>query len=353
MTRIQTQAPIRVDLAGGTLDLWPLYLLVPDSMTINVGINLFAQAEFSVDSKGSGLTLRSDDLKVEAKIGWNELDQFQAPPALQIHTRLLRYYSKIAPEKLRQGGISLSTRARSPAGAGLGGSSALNIAITGALATWAHEWDALDVETQGEPLIEVSRDAETQVLHVPAGVQDYYGAMFGGLQSIKWQVGRHKREWLPEATLKELEKRLILFYSGKSRNSGINNWVLFKNLVEKDPATEEKFNGIARATRDLDHALRVRDFKKAADAIAAEWETRRTLAPGISTPEMDKAFKIADDLGIESMKVCGAGGGGCFFVFVPDPDPKLKEALTKQITGLGIQHLPYEAVSRGLSVKVG
>ena len=113
---------------------------------------------------------------------------------------------------------------------------------------------------EGDDLVAVVRDIETTVIHVPAGVQDYFGAMFGGLQALHWNPGRHLREPLPEQTMKELEKRLLLFYSGQSRNSGINNWALFKLLIDGDPSTRQGFEGIVGATRALHAALAARDW---------------------------------------------------------------------------------------------
>ena len=182
--------------------------------------------------------------------------------------------------------------------------------MTGALSTWATGY-VVDPLRDGEKFIEITRDVETTVIQVPAGVQDYYGAMFGGLQSLSWRPGSHERDWLPTEIFAEVEDRILLFYSGRSRNSGINNWALFKGFIDKEPGVREKFERINAATQNLEKALRAQNWIEAGRAIADEWETRRTLAPGISTPEMNEAFSAASKLGPISGKVCGAGGGGC------------------------------------------
>ena len=153
-------------------------------------------------------------------------------PELVLPVRLLRYFAKehSNPQSLS---ITLKTEAKSPAGAGLGGSSALSISIIGALYKWVNPKTPLDLSKDGEFLISLTRDVESQVLYGPAGLQDYYGAAFGGLQVLDWKIAKNERHALPEATLRELEARTLLFYSGKSRNSGINNWQLFKGLIDK------------------------------------------------------------------------------------------------------------------------
>ena len=358
---IHSRAPTRIDLAGGTVDLWPLYLFLDNPITINLGINLFAEADIIIsDVKPSRFTLRSEDQNKELSLDWPELlkdpTSQKVPPALQLHWKLLYHF---AHEKLKLDheavdfSLTLTSRAKSPAGAGLGGSSALAIAMVGALATWARG-ELIDVERDGESFIEIVRDVETTVIQVPAGIQDYYGAMFGGLQSLRWGYGSHRREWLPEKTLHEIESRLILFYSGHSRNSGINNWTLFKGFIDKQEEVRTKFDLISKATQNLDYALHAKDWLAAGSAIDQEWETRRTLASGISTSEIDAAFaearKIAPD---SSGKICGAGGGGCFFVYLPSGEASLKEKIITALSVLpGIQHLPFQAVPRGVHVQL-
>jgi D-glycero-alpha-D-manno-heptose-7-phosphate kinase len=302
--------------------------------------------------------LRSEDQNVELRFGSDSLfDEGMRPaPQVELHFKLLRHF---AQEKVRLHGakfpfkqdIKLSTRAKSPAGAGLGGSSALNIATVGALATWARE-RAVDILTEGERLIEVARDVETTVIKVPAGLQDYYAAMFGGLQAIEWGIGVHHRQWLPEKILAELEKRLLLFYSGHSRNSGINNWTLFKSLIDKQAGVQTKFQNISDATVGVQKCLVSGDWKAAGRFIADEWATRKTLAPSISTAEMEAAFaKARDEVPHVSGKVCGAGGGGCFFFYTPDGSDAHRHALST-LNIPGIVPLPFKAVPRGLEVWV-
>jgi D-glycero-alpha-D-manno-heptose-7-phosphate kinase len=352
--RIHSRAPTRIDLAGGTVDIWPIYLLLENSLTLNIGIDLFAEATVEVKDATSGngsIILRSDDQNHEVRLLWEELETAKAHPAVDLHLRLLRHFSR-SVKKGPGTDLRLSTTAKSPAGAGLGGSSTLNVAITGALASWAWE-RTFEAVNDGEKLIEISRDVETTVIHVPAGLQDYYGAMFGGLQSLNWGAGVHEREWLAPEILEEVENRVLLFYSGQSRNSGINNWVLFKSFIDQDKDVRRKFGEIAAATHELKAALLRKDWKQAGEAIRKEWAARKTLAEGISTPQMNQAFARAAEIAPGSAaKVCGAGGGGCFFIYLPEPTDQLRTEIFDEFSKLGIRSLPFKAVPRGLEVQV-
>jgi D-glycero-alpha-D-manno-heptose-7-phosphate kinase len=365
---IRAKAPTRIDLAGGTLDLWPLYLFLDRPLTLNLAIDLYAEAAV-MQVPGTGrITLRSEDQSIEGSWTWKDFMGAPAAvgasplgstndgrtvlaihPALEVHFKLLKHFaSQRTPESLAKTDLRIGTRARSPAGAGLGGSSALGIALIGALASWARAGTQIDLAREGERLIEITRDLETTVIQVPAGLQDYYAATFGGLQTLHWMPGGHQRTRLPEDLLEGLESRLTLFYSGMSRNSGINNWALFKSFIDRESETRELFSGIARATRGLEAALVKGDWKAVGTAIAEEWNVRKRLAAGICTPEMTRAFEEAAKLGTTSGKVCGAGGGGCFFLYSPDGRD---ERVEKALSGLGLKPLPFRAASRGLEVK--
>lgn len=355
--QIESIAPVRVDLAGGTVDIWPLYLLLDQPKTINFGISLFATTTLDAfPSPTPQVRLESIDQKKSQTFSWSEIldPHFRAIPELDLPARLLRVFAEEhpSPQGLQ---LTLKTEAKSPAGAGLGGSSALSISIIGALWKWTHPRTPLDLEKDGEFLISLVRDVESQVLYGPAGLQDYYGAAFGGLQVLDWKIAKNSRHALPLSTLKELEARTLLFYSGKSRNSGINNWQLFKGLIDKDPSIDQKFRSIVQATQKLQLALDKQDFKAVVAAVREEWETRKELAPGISTPEMNEAYARAKAVSDIAFKVCGAGGGGCFFILLPEKDPQLRAKVEAAVlqTGSGenaIRKLPFEAVPHGLKV---
>lgn len=376
-----SKAPTRIDLAGGTVDIWPVYLMLKNPITLNLGISLFAEAKIEISpvksNESAKVVLKSEDQKIELKLSWNDLKdplllspqnfknegKVKIPSVLELHFKLLKFFiqNRLANhwDHLESIHFTLSTHAQSPAGAGLGGSSALSVAIIGGLASWIadlHQQRPIDPEIDGEKFIDIVRDIETTVIRVPAGLQDYYGAMFGGLQSLYWGIGSHRKKKLPEYLIKELNERILLFYSGHSRNSGINNWALFKSMIDQQGGVREKFEKITAITAQLEKAFEAGRFTEVGQTIHEEWEVRKTLADGITTPEIDRAFKQAKKLAPVSGKVCGAGGGGCFFVYLPIDAGKERDELRAQIQTLfteqGIQSLPFQGVRQGLEVQV-
>ncbi len=121
--RITSKAPTRIDLAGGTLDLWPLFLLHEDALTINVAVNLFATAKIEPRNDSSIHVVSKDQKQEISAKDWKGLN---VNGTLPLHARLIRHF---APTQ----GFYLETDSLAPMGSGLGGSSTLAVAICGAL----------------------------------------------------------------------------------------------------------------------------------------------------------------------------------------------------------------------------
>jgi D-glycero-alpha-D-manno-heptose-7-phosphate kinase len=237
-------------------------------------------------------------------------------------------------------GLRLTTRGESPAGAGIAGSSALNIAICGALARFSG--DDLDPEA----LMDVAKDVEAQVIRVPTGLQDYRPAMYGGIAALELQAGRPTRVAL-DVDPEELQQRLVLCYTGEPRNSGTNNWDITKRHIDGDRHIFDCFERIRDTAAAMRAALTAGDWEATARCLATEWENRKRLAPGVTTPAIDALIARATAAGAQGAKVCGAGGGGCLVCMAPpDRVPAVREALADGEARV----LDFQIETTGLSV---
>src|SRR5687768_4385665 len=124
MTFHEVQAPARIDLAGGTLDIWPICLVEPGAVTVNLAIDRLARARARLRSDGTFVLVARDRGLRSRRRGLAEL---RGETALPLHREVALLF---APE----GGLELETRSRVPAGSGLGGSSTLFVAATVAAA---------------------------------------------------------------------------------------------------------------------------------------------------------------------------------------------------------------------------
>jgi len=326
--RIVTSAPTRIDLAGGTIDIWPLYLFHPGACTLNAAISLRAHAAieprtdgrielYSIDTNARVEAARSDDLD-----GSGDL------PLLSLMAREFRLHN-----------ATLITRGESPAGAGIAGSSALTIAACGALTKWAGH-DGIDRRR----LLEIAMNVECQTIRVPTGVQDYRPALYGGIAAVELRTSGVERVGL-DVDPSELTRRIVLAYTGAPRNSGTNNWEITKRHIDGDRHVFDCFERIRDTAVAMRTALERGDWDGVGRQIAMEWENRRRLAPGVSTPAIDDLIARAKAAGATAAKVCGAGGGGCLFCYGP---PAAREAIASALTQGGARVLDYHIEAEGL-----
>ena len=327
---ITASAPARIDLAGGTLDLWPLHVLHPGSCTVNVAIDRRAGCRVSTGS--SGFLARSRDLGLERRAA--TAAELLGDPQTALVGSLLEALQISEP-------LEIEFWSEVPFGSGLGGSSALTVALLGALERWSPR--ALG----GVDRVDFVRDVETRVLGKPAGVQDYYPPLRGGAHTIDFLPGQTVASRIA-VDAERWDSHLTLFDSGVSHSSGMNNWEVLRRRLEGDPFVAQSLEGVRRAAELLSRALRAGDFAAMGGALAQEWEARRRLAPVVSTPAIDRAIEAAAGAGAWGGKACGAGGGGCVVILSPE---ERTAAVRRALAGLGVGFVtPVRVVDKGLKV---
>ena len=336
---IESKAPTRVDLAGGTLDIWPLYLFHVPSVTVNAAVTLYARCTIETHARSNrSIRLISRDTGHAERFA-SHSDLYAARRyRLPLLAHLVRFFGP-------QGGFTLTTESEAPAGAGLGGSSAMAVAICAAL-------DRLVVRQGGHrgprQWIHISRDVECMVLGVPTGTQDHYPAAFGGVNAILLQPGEEVRSEL-RVDPRELERRLVLCYTGKPRRSGINNWEVLKAHLDGNRQVQRNLARIAGIARELCGQLATQQWHEVGRLVREEWEFRRRNLPTISTPTIDRILSAARRAGALGGKACGAGGGGCVVMLI---EPDARAAVEAAVRDVGGTLLPARIDRAGVRVKI-
>ncbi len=327
--RLVSSAPTRIDLAGGTIDIWPLYLFHSGAVTLNAAISLRAHATLEPRTDGR-VELRSID--TDRSVGAARSSELDGDGELSLLALLARHY--------QLENATLTTRGESPAGAGIAGSSALTIAVCGALAHWTGS------SSKADDLLQVAMNVECQTIRVPTGVQDYRPALYGGVAAIELGVSGITRVGLGVDPT-ELERRVVLAYTGAPRNSGTNNWDITKRHTDGDRHVFDCFERIRDTAATMRLALERGDWDEVGRQIAIEWDNRKRLAPGVTTPVIDDLIARASAAGATAAKVCGAGGGGCLFCYGP---PSARDAIARALAEGGARLLDYRIESEGLRV---
>ena len=329
MKPCSASAPARVDIAGGTLDIWPLYLWHPGARTVNAAVTL--RATTTVTPIDRAIEIVSTDTGANARA--RDVGSIEDHD----HTRLVVQILKALGV---QSGLRIETTSRVPAGSGLGGSSTLAVTIAAAVAR------SISRELSRRDLRELVRDAEAQVIRVPTGIQDYEAASHGGVLDIALNPGAIETVRLIEAET-FVEDRILLVDAGLTRFSGLNNWEMFKAQVDGTGDVRGLFAEIVGAAGQARAAIVEEDEKGLIAAVSREWGARRSLAKGIATPEIESIVEAALAQG-GAGKVCGAGGGGIVLAVVPRDR---REALVRDLDIRGFHVLDAKVDRVGLEVQ--
>lgn len=332
--RIESKAPTRVDLAGGTLDIWPLYLFHPGAVTLNAAISRYAQCLIETHPVGDERiklvsldTSREESFASFAKL--EKVKRFRLPLLAEI----VKFFKP-------SGGFTLTTNSEAPAGAGIGGSSAMAVAICAAL-------DRYTGAGKGKvDWIHISRDAEGIVIRVPTGTQDHYPPAFGGVCAVELTPGGERRIEL-RVNIDELQRRLVVCYTGKPRQSGINNWEVFKAHIDGKKSVQNNIEKISQIAQKMRVALESANWKETGRLMHDEWMFRRRNLPTISTKTIDRIIDRSRRKGALAGKVCGAGGGGCLVLLI---EPDAREKVENAVVEAGGQLLPMYIDRQGVTV---
>lgn len=331
---VEARAPTRIDLAGGTLDIHPLYLLEEDVWTINAAVEIPVRVRLSPARRGVAIISKDLGVRVEA----DSLDALPFGGPLDLVCRALRFAAPRA-------GLVVTLASSAPSGSGLGASSALLVALLAALDRLARRR-----RSRGD-LVAAAWRLEAQSLRTLTGRQDHLAAVHGGANAISFGLDGDRVEPLVSrpSLRRALQERIVIAYTGRPHASGLTNWGVVRAYLDGVPATVHRVRGIAQVARTMRDALRAHNLDALAPLIADEWAHRRELAAGVSTPVIERALAVARRHGGLAGKACGAGGGGCVLVFVR---AGAKRMCADGLRDAGFTVLPSRIAAQGLRVRV-
>ena len=331
---IKVKSPTRVDLAGGTLDLWPLYNFLKGATTINVAIDIYTEVELEfTDSKI--IKIESADLNKTWNFDNWELFFSSFDSSLQLYQTVIRFFWDQDPTKFKNG-IYLKTKSDSPIGGGLGGSSSLIISMLKAFSK------LLDFQFKDtHHMVHVAHNLESQILFTPTGTQDYYPAVCGGLNVLNYSTTGVTQSILP-VNNSEIFENFLLVYTGRSHHSGLNNFEVLKLCVERDQGVLEALAKINSIAETLKEAILKNDLKNVPVLMQQEYDARIKLTPSFTSPEIERLAKIAKSNGADAIKICGAGGGGCVLIWV---NPTNRQKVIKACENESFQCLKSKPVN--------
>lgn len=318
--QVISEGSVRVDLVGGTLDLEPINLIIPNVVTLNVATSLKAKVIINKrDDKTINIISKDYNSTYKYNLADFTPDKLYYSHFFEEMSFLCQLIYFFKPTH----GFDIELSSGAPAGSGLGGSSSMGVTLFRGFC------DFYNIKKDIHEIVHIVKATEGRILNqgVP-GYQDYYPALTGGILCLKGDVDSIKYEQLFTDELKSiLEKRMTLVYSNISRDSGINNWEVYKGFFDKNKDVVNSMNDIAKISFDAYNALLEKDYEKFLLLVGLEGEKRKSLAANIMPEEISTLHKaLNEELSHIGIKMCGAGGGGCFLVIHSEADrDKIKE----------------------------
>ena len=248
-------------------------------------------------------------------------------------------YFKEVLDMLRISGVEISSTADVPAGTGLGSSSSFTVGLLHALYSYKGKF------VSKEKLAAKACEIEIDRLKNPIGKQDQYAAAYGGLSF--YQFNKDGSVFAEPVIMRselysQLERNLMMFYTGELHSASAILKEQSVNITSGDKeANQLKMCGLARELRE---ELQHNNIDVRGEILNEGWNLKRTLANGISNPEIDEYYDIAMKHGAIGGKLLGAGGGGFLLFYVPENRQQ------EVRMAVGLQQMPFSFDYQGSAV---
>ncbi|HID56993.1 TPA: GHMP kinase [Candidatus Poribacteria bacterium] len=311
---LTARAPVRIDFAGGTTDISP-FCDVEGGVVLNAAISRYAYASLK-PREDNGISITSSD--------FDEFIQVRDFRELEYNGSLDLIKAAIRKLNLTSGGMDIYVRCDAPPGSGLGTSAAIGVALIALLN------EMYDLRLMRREIAELEYKVEVEELGIMGGKQDQYAAALGGFNFLEFKgshVEAHPLE-LKGEVLWQLEKNLVLCYTGQSRLSGDTNRKMIEGYKRGVPEVVNSLRRIKEITIEIRDKLLKGDLEGFGELLMEEYRNRRNLAPEVVTPKIEELFEVALKNGATGGKICGAGGGGCVIFYCEnDLEGKVKRKL--------------------------
>lgn len=298
--RYCARSPLRIDFVGMT-DYRPACAAFGGSI-VNATINkyIYASAEWREDRR---IVLNALD-QAKQRVEIESPEALSPGGDLGLAQAILRHFDLPT-------GIELTTYSEMPSGAGLGSSSTIATCII-ALLNSMTGWKMRDFG-----LALLAMDCEEEALATRYGWQDQFSPVTGG--GVKYM-----RHWpsedvrgievnvlpLTPAELAQLQKSLVVCYTGMSRPAG----AILHKVAEGFEAGDEVVVGGLKQMSECAERIRVHllegQIETAGPVLSEVWDLHKTLHPDVTNERIEELYEIAFANGAIGGRVCGAGGGG-------------------------------------------
>ncbi len=326
------RAPMRISFGGGGTDLEAYYAKY-GGLVISTAINKYFYAVITTDESDDLQVISADYRSLFRHSTYNDLfwnGDLALPKAILHHFGIRR-------------GINLFVASEVPPGTGLGSSSAAAVTMVRAISTLVEQ------PMTRQQVAELASYIEINKMGMPIGKQDQYASAFGGLNKITFSSQGVAVEPLNIASevRQTLERRLMLFFTGSSRESTSILKYQRKSTEDQDDTVLQALHNIKQVAMDMQICLEQGNLDEYARLLHYSWQEKRRLAPGLSTGFIDECYNLALQNGASAGKITGAGGGGFLLLYCQE---HTQDAVTSVLEDRGLKRMNFRFDHQGASV---
>lgn len=317
------RAPVRISFGGGGTDL-PAYYNQFGGAVLNTAINRYIYTVIS-PSAGHALQITSSDFRVFYR--HDNGDALQHDGELGLAKAVLREFGDYD-------GLDIFLSSQVPPGTGLGSSGAVAVSMVTALAALRGR------SLNHAEIAEIACDIGIHKMGLPSGKQDEYGSAMGGLNYIRFtrESTTVTPVELPADLMAALQRRIMLFFTGKSRDSGNILKKQSDASKEQDPATLERMHRIKELGQHMVDVLQQGDLDAFGDLLHQSWVQKRGVVSDVTNNLIDLAYDTARSNGVLGGKITGAGGGGFLMLYCHEEH---QDAVTRALHGLNLSRMDF------------
>ncbi|MBI4853629.1 MAG: hypothetical protein HY819_17695 [Acidobacteria bacterium] len=323
--RFHSRVPVRIDFLGGITDC-PPFSDEYEGAVINAGISRHIYATLELNDFNSRVYLISKDFN--STVESPDIESLEIDGNLDLLKVCLKRF------EIKKG-LTLTTYSDVPPGSGLGSSAALTIAILAVLK------QAIGEVILPTELAELAFNVERGDLITFGGRQDQFGSALGGINYLTFRgqnVGIEQlrgdfsnSSLIDYSTILELEKRLLLFYTGSSHVSSDILKDMESSYKEEKSQTKEAMHKLKSLADKAREALIKSDLDTFGNLLNDNWYWHKKLHHSCNSPELDQFYDLAIRHGAIGGKTCGAGGGGCMVFYCKEGEKaNLRNILERQ-----------------------
>jgi D-glycero-alpha-D-manno-heptose-7-phosphate kinase len=318
------RAPVRVDLGGGTLDIWPISAIIPNAVTLNCTLS-------------DGITIKIEQISgpstvVNADTGL--IGQIHSThPDLSLSVAAMRFFGPLTEQ-----GFKVTVHSSVPRGSGLGTSSVILAALLSGLS------EALEIKLTPMEIVRTATDIEARIIACPTGVQDYIAPLFGGMNCIRFPAGTLSVNPIPIPD--GLRDRMVLIFTGICHFSGAPNWEMVKGFLDSSQI-RSAFYQLADIGNAAVNAAIEGNVDSLARHMREDYNVRKSL-PVSLLPQTENLFSFLENSPlVAGFRMCGAAGGGTVAAIATEGS---SDFLKTEATDLGYQVLELKPKSGGITI---